>query len=224
MPPSREGRFNAEAFDKEVVRALRAIVTQPDMFAGTVAEAQADHERRAENLAEQHKILRKELANLKLQEGRLVDAITSGVSIERVKQKLEQIQREQGQMEGKIAECKAQQAALDTEGHDVDVFAELRRFFGVLAGGDGSEFVNAQGIIHAIVHHVELDRAAKEVSVALNLRNVGAVSNPQNEPTATGREPAAVVSPEIPVAVRPKVDGVAEGIRTPGLQSHSLAL
>ena len=98
-------RLNAEIFDHELLRALRAAIGGPATFAKTLALARDEANQRAMELEGKVNGLKGQLAALDLQEGRLVDAIANGVPTGQVRRKLEEITKAREDAEAGLEGC-----------------------------------------------------------------------------------------------------------------------
>lgn len=223
--PASGTNLNAEAFDQEILRGLRVTISGPTAFATTLAKAREENGRRRTELEERVQRLKEQAAALELQEGRLVDAIASGVAVERIKAKLDEVAEAKRKVAADLAECDTERAAIDQACEDVDMFAELRDFFEAV--DEKSKFVSVQNVLRGVVDYITLDIPANRLYVSLNLPYSGAESIRENgqKGTATWENaPNVAVSRADSVADRPKTTGEGDGTRTHNHQIDSLVL
>ena len=117
--------------------------------------------------------------------------------------------------ERQLAECERERQELAQEREDIDKYAELQEFFRDIRAG--SEFVDVQAILQAMVHHVTVDMENMRGSVTLKLpagragSNSGEAGNGAVSPDA---ERGVAVSPDVASAggcgVRSKTAGEGE--------------
>ena len=229
VDPQTDTLFNARAFDKELLRVVRGVITGELDIGGTVEAFRETHEQQLAENQERESRLKADLGHLDRQEGRLVDAIAAGVGVGSVKGRLDAIQAEKAGLEAQIAECSLERDRIKSEEQDVNAFAEVQEFFGDLRGG--SEYVDPRAVLRAVVHRVDMDMAAKRVGIVFRVPEVEADSNPEQAPGACQN---GIASPDTVSSDAERADmsgvvsrnavGVAEGIRTLDLQSHSLSL
>ena len=229
VEPATDVRFNAEAFDKELLRVVREVVTGDIDVGGTLDAFRKTHDEALGQIQEREQRLRTDLSRLDTQEKRLVEAIAAGVALDRVREKLEEIKVERARLEGELGQCNLARADVKRESQHLQVFAELREFFGAVRRG--SDFVDPRNVLRAVVHRVQVDMAAQRVALTFEMQDTATASNPARP------ESASQVDTPAPVGVADTQDvggnwplvssgtvGVGEGIRTLGLQSHSLTL
>ena len=195
------------------------------MFATTLAKAKDEINLCTSDLERRVAGLRDQLAALDLQEGRLVDAIATGVAVDRVKSKLEEIAKARQEAEAALEGCKVERAEIEQALQNVDLFGDLRVYFeGV---DDKNAFVDVPKVLRTIVSYVTVDIPAGKLSVSLNVPFVQSKSIRENAQNATAtREsiPNVAVSPKASVVDRPKTTGEGDGARTRNHQIDSLVL
>ena len=226
VDPETGRRLNAKALDAEFLRLLRGFMTSPDMFAVTLEEARKLNGVKARRLDDRIEGFRRDIENLAVKEGRLVDAVADGLPADAATDKLNAIRTQRNGLEGRLAEFRGERDLLEQKKEDVNRFARLREFFAAVR--DSDSFVDTAEVLHAAVDYVTMDIRAGRGRIVLKLP---IVSNPQDAEkgqVSPPAESAATVSPYMPnpggTGVRAMFDGEGDGARTRNHQIDNLVL
>ena len=217
--------LNAGAFDREILRALRATILDPDIFAETVDGARQEVARMQAELDEREQRLTDELAALERQEGRLIDAVADGLDAKAVKKKLAALARVREAAEAKLERIAGEREDVKTTSQDVTTFAELRVFLGAV--DDSGRFVDVAEVLRGIVRCVTVDIPSGKLYTSLKVPYVPVQSKRGNVETTTATPDNArnvAVSPEAASAFSKSGYGEGDGTRTHNHQIDSLVL
>ena len=230
VDPRSEKRFNAQAMDEEFARVVRQWVASPDVVAGTLDRVRQRHDRKVADLARRRERIEHELEAVDRKKARLVDAVAEGLPADAATAKLAELERDRGGLVAGLAGCDTEREAMDKQRESIDTFARLRAFFERAEGGE--DYIDTGKVLRGMIHRIELDVVGKEVAITFGHPGLAEFSNPEMaENGGSSESPDMQPAPQVQEYVGPgaggvrrEQNGVGEGIRTPDLQSHSLAL